>query len=334
VIKIVTIGISLLPVCVFLVTLIFIDSYRLVSAGAVIKAILIGAGVALLSLFVNLWLIDIIALSRAEYTRYLAPVLEESFKAVYLIILFRIKRIGFMVDGAIYGFAIGTGFALVENIYYLIGLNSSNLLLWIVRGFGTAAIHGAVVAILAIISKSLIDRSGKESLQIYFPGFLLAVAIHSFYNHFIFSPLLSTLIVVVILPLLLVAVFNRSENLTRTWLGIGFDADQELLYILSSGEISKTKIGKYLESLQGHFPAKVVADMLCLIRIHTELALKAKGMLMMRQTGIPVPADPEVNLKLNEMRYLEKSIGKTGKLAIHPFLYKSSRDFWQITRIK
>lgn len=53
------------------------------------------------------------------YSRYGAPVVEEVLKSIYLVYLIKSKRIGFMVDSAIFGFAIGAGFAFVENIYYL-----------------------------------------------------------------------------------------------------------------------------------------------------------------------------------------------------------------------
>ena len=33
--------------------------------------------------------------------------------------------------------------------------------------------------------------------------------------------------------------------------------------------------------------------------------------------------------KLEEMKYLENSIGATGKLAIRPFLQMSRKDLWQ-----
>ena len=35
--------------------------------------------------------------------------------------------------------------------------------------------------------------------------------------------------------------------------------------------------------------------------------------------------------KLEEVRYLEGSIGKTGLLALKPFLHTSTRDLWQMT---
>jgi hypothetical protein len=70
--------------------------------------------------------------------------------------------------------------------------------------------------------------------------------------------------------------------------------------------------------------------MLCLLRIHLELAIRAKGILLMRQTGFKPATDPEIKEKFIELSYLEKSIGKTGQLAILPFLHTSRRDLWQL----
>ena len=44
---------------------------------------------------------------------------RSSLKALIVVVLIRTHRIGFLVDAAILGFAVGTGFALVENLYYL-----------------------------------------------------------------------------------------------------------------------------------------------------------------------------------------------------------------------
>jgi hypothetical protein len=88
-------------------------------------------------------------------------------------------------------------------------------------------------------------------------------------------------------------------------------------------------VGVFLTSLH-RLPGPVVADMLCLLRIHLELSLRAKGILIARAAGVEVPIDEHVRANFQEMRYLEKSIGRTGRLAIQPFLTSSSRDLWQL----
>ena len=69
--------------------------------------------------------------------------------------------------------------ALVENVEYLRTLTTPNLLVWVVRGFGTAVMHGAATAIFAVLSKSLVDRRERPEAFDFVPGFVVAVAIHS-----------------------------------------------------------------------------------------------------------------------------------------------------------
>ena len=326
--------ISLTPVLIFLAALIFLDSYKLVSPRMIVIAILAGGISALASALVNYAISGTDILSPAAFSRYIAPLVEESAKAAFVVTLFRMNRIGFMVDAAIYGFTVGAGFSLVENAFYLYRLDTGNILVWIIRGFGTAAMHASTMAMMAVMAKNLIDRTGHFRWGAFAPGLVLAYAIHSLFNHFILSPTLSTVLLLVILPLLVVLIFQRSEKSTEKWLGVGFDADQELIRQLSTGEFEQTKIGQYLQTLRERFPSDIVVDMFCLLRIHTELALRAKGIMMMRQAGIEMPPDPELKEQLNEMKFLEKSIGPTGKLAILPFVHTSSQDLWQLTTIK
>ena len=73
--------------------------------------------------------------------------------------------------------------------------------------------------------------------------------------------------------------------------------------------------------------------MLCYMRLHLELALRAKGVLMMRESGIESSIDEETREKLAELQYLERSIGRTGQLAMRPVLQMTTKDLWQIYRL-
>lgn len=320
---------SLLPVFLFLLALVYLDSYKLVHFRMVVLSIVCGALAALAALFLNRWMIEGFSSDLDTFRRYVAPVVEEILKATYVIYLIKSNRVGFMVDAAIHGFAIGAGFAAAENIYYLRALDQANLLVWIIRGFGTAIMHGGATLIVAIVTKTLVDRYATR-LRYVLPGLGMAVVIHGLFNHFVFSPVISTVGLIVLLPLFILAVFAQSEKTTRNWLGVGFDNDTELLEMINSGAISEEPVGLYLRSLKEKFPGEVVADMLCYLQLHLELSIRAKGILLMRETGFRTEPDPQVRDKLRELKYLEKSIGKTGRLAMLPFLRASSRDLWQI----
>ena len=181
---------------------------------------------------------------------------------------------------------------------------------------------------------SILERTPKLSLAAFLPGFFLAVIVHSAYNHAFLPPMLSTLVVLVVLPLLLLLVFQRSERATARWLGEGFDADTQMLDSITSGNFSDSPAGRYLASLKTRFKGPIVADLLCYLRLHTELALRAKGILMMRESGFDAHLDEPTRAKLVEMRYLEGSIGKTGRLALMPLLHAGNKDIWQLKMLE
>lgn len=323
-------ALALLPVVLFLVALIFMDSFKLVPLRGVILALGAGLLAAGLATALNLGLLGSLGLDSRTVSRLLAPATEELLKALYVAWLVRRQRIGFQVDAAILGFAVGTGFALAENLEYLHSLSHAGLGLWVVRGFGTALLHGSTTALFAMISKSLVDKRESWGGWAFGPGLLSAIVLHGAFNHFAPRPLLGTLLLLVVMPALLVLVFERSEKGTRAWLGVGFDTDAELLGLIVSGNVSTTRAGLYLETLKARFPGTTLVDMLCLLRLHLELSIRAKGMLLAREAGFPVSVDEDVQASLNELRYLEKEIGPTGLLALKPIQARTSRDLWQL----
>src|ERR1019366_6671556 len=153
-------------------------------------------------------------------------------KAIYIVWLLRRNKVGFVVDAATYGFAVGTGFAFVENIVSLHLHPNPTIWTWIVRGFGTSLMHGGATAIFAMISRTLQDRAPKFRLSLMLPGLAVAVVLHALYNQFLVAPLLATALIVLVFPYIVMFLFQMCERETRSWLGTGFDTDQELLRVM------------------------------------------------------------------------------------------------------
>jgi RsiW-degrading membrane proteinase PrsW (M82 family) len=244
---------GLAPVACFLGALMALDSYKLVKLHRVLAILAAGAVLAGLSWFINGALLERIDIGFVAYTRYVAPVVEELLKAAVVVALIRLHRVGFLVDAAIAGFAVGTGFAMLENILYLRVAPDAPLGAWLVRGFGTAIMHGGATAIFAVLGLSMAERHGRAGFAAFLPGFAAAVLLHSAFNHFFFSPLISTVGIAVLLPALLQLVFAKSEKAVGNWLGSGFDADTELLELINSGKPSDSPVGRYLHQLTEKF---------------------------------------------------------------------------------
>jgi len=321
--------VGLLPVCCFLAALVFLDSYKLIPLRWILGVIGIGFAAGIASYPLNVGARALLDIDFVTLTRFVAPLIEEALKAIIIVSLIRHNRVGFLVDAAIFGFAVGTGFAIFENLFYLQGSANMHVGTWIVRGFGTAIMHGGATAVFAIVAHTLLGQHPTKGNVLLIPGYLVASIFHSLFNHFFFPPVVNTMVVLVSLPVLLTVVFQHSEKSVTDWLGMGFDADTELLGLINSGEFSVSKVGMYLHSLTKKFEGPVIVDLLCYLRLHTELSIRAKGLLMMREQGFKDKAGEETRAKLEELKFLESSIGATGLLAIKPFIRMSQKDLWQ-----
>jgi RsiW-degrading membrane proteinase PrsW (M82 family) len=322
---------GVLPVLLFLSVLRYMDSYRLTPLVTVLWVLVAGLGAALAAFTIHHQFLSSEMVSQQAYLNFGAPLVEELCKGVVIWGLFRLARIGFLVDAAILGFAVGTGFAVYENLYFLFAGPDMVPGVWLIRGLGTAVMHGGVAAICALLAQRFTERS-LHSRAIYFaPGLLIATTLHWSFNQFYFSPYVHTVLVVVLLPILLVLIFRKSAVAMHDWLQLDFDSDASLIQQIVSGEFKRTRAGQFLSDLRERFEGPVLVDMLCYLRIYTELALRAKGILMMRQHGFEVEPDAEVQELFAELDHLEQSIGRVGVLAMRPFLHYDRKDLWQLT---
>jgi RsiW-degrading membrane proteinase PrsW (M82 family) len=321
-------ALALVPVLLFLAALQVMDSFKLVHARAVATALGVGAAAAAACGPLHAWLQPALGVDATTFIRYVAPMTEETLKAAFLLLLVARRRVGFLVDAAVQGFAIGAGFAVVENLGYLWALGDATPWLWLIRGLGTAMLHGGTTAIFGILTRAVADRAPDRPILAGVPGLAAAVAIHAAFNHVLLPPLAMTLLLLIALPLLVVVVFQRSEAATREWVVAGLDLDVELLNLVASDAFGHTRFGRYLQQLRAQFGGPVVVDMFCLLRLQLELSVQAKAMLMAREAGLDLPVDDDLAPALAELEHLRAAIGPTGLLALEPLQVSSHRDDW------
>lgn len=322
------VALAVAPVLLLLLLLQLMDTFKLVRLTAVLTTIAAGVVVALVCLPLHAWLLDLTGMRLPNFTRYVAPITEECLKALVVVILLWRRRIGFLVDAAVHGFAVGTGFAIVENIDYLSHLTNAHVMLWFIRGLGTATLHGTLTAVFAMSIKTMLDRGERRMAIAGAPGLALVIAIHSVFNHLPIPALAMTLVVLMVMPWVMIAAFQHSERATREWVGAGLDLDLQLLDLIRSDMFTSTRFGVYLNELRARFGGIVVADMFCLLRLELELAVQAKAMLIARDAGLAIPITDDLRDSLHELSSLESAIGRTGLLALKPLQVSSDRDHW------
>src|SRR3954452_22459990 len=182
-------GLALIPVLVLLAVFDWLDAFELVNIKEILVLLLLGGIAASLSWPVSGRLLDTLPIGFSIYSRFIAPWIEEAIKSAMIIALFRMNRIGYKLDAVIAGFAIGAGFSVVENIIYLLRFPEYGAGTWLVRGFGTAVMHGATLAMLAAIAHEFAERETREAASDFdfhfwwfIPGYVAAVALHMAFN--------------------------------------------------------------------------------------------------------------------------------------------------------
>jgi len=326
--------IAVVPVLLFVAILMWMDSFKLIKYTDLLITVFAGIGVSLIAYIIITYIVGSFDVSSRMLTVYIAPFIEELLKIGVISYIIFSHRSGFIIDSVIYGFAVGTGFALSENIFYYFNITESNFLLHIVRGFGTAVMHGCTVATAAVIMYYLLNVKNMNKYASFSIAFLPALVLHSFYNSFLLDPLLQMIIIILAFTITVTLLFNHNEQLIRRWIEDEFDTEMELLLMLKSGKFSESKTGQYIMEIKSRFTDFIIVDMICLLQLNLELSMKFKADLMLKDSGLDVPEDPELKAKIEEYRHLQHNIGKTGITALKPVLPMSSKDIWKLNLMK
>ena len=118
----------------------------------------------------------------------LAPIVEELVKSLVLIYFGRKPDFTYFVDGAIYGFAAGIAFSILENIWYLAQLQSASQapLAVIARTFSTCLMHGSTSALVGVSIGRFRYGRGRARILSAILGWSVAVVLHSLFNRVAF----------------------------------------------------------------------------------------------------------------------------------------------------
>jgi hypothetical protein len=256
--------------------------------------------------------------------------LEEGLKALALIWLFSRNRIGFLIDAAILGLAVGAGFSIFENIYYAYLFPDANLGVWMVRGLGTAVMHAGAGAVFAISAQTLRERDAANGFLAFVPGLLLAASLHSIFNQFTAWPVTSAAITILTLPLALLLLFDKSEHEVHDWLIHDYESHEHLLEDIRTGRFTNSEAGRFITTLSARFSAENSALIFSYIGLHTELVLRAENLLLARERGETISSSEEDRRRFLKFEMLERQIGHTALLVIWPHLKFSRRELFEL----
>ena len=134
-----------------------------------------------------------LVLGKTFVATHTAPVVEEIFKSLVLLYLVRRADTASFVDGAVYGFASGIGFAIAENMLYLSRVDAvTGLDLSVIRAFISSMGHGSSTAMVGMAIAGFPLGRINHPLVRWVIGLAVAIAFHTTFNnvafnHFVFG---------------------------------------------------------------------------------------------------------------------------------------------------
>jgi len=334
-------GLALIPVLVLLVMFVWFDAFKLMSLREILLLLALGAVAGIAVYPISGRLIDALPIGFSNYSRFLAPWIEEAFKAAGIIMLFGFNRIGYKLDAVISGFAVGAGFSVVENIIYLTIYPDYGASTWLVRGLGTAVMHGTTLAIFAAIAHELAERQTRKAASDFdfnpwwfAPGFLLAVAIHTLFNQFPDRPLLAMLGAAMFAPIAIVGIFGFGTSEAQSWLVAERAEHKTQLEVLRAGGWPDSPSGVKIAELSKRVGAATAASIRRYWELQAYLVGEAEETLLEEAAGDAEYDPAEINAAFAEIEQLRSTLGTATYAELRRLLPFSRNDYWEVDELR
>ena len=141
---------------------------------------LIGIFLSVFASEINAYLRSILSMSTYEITIVVTPISEEILKALPILLfamIFTPKKEALFTASM----AIGIGFAVLENAFYLLTSNSFNMFDAVARAFGAGLMHG-MCTLLVGVGISFVKKKHKLFVVGTFALLSTAITYHGIYN--------------------------------------------------------------------------------------------------------------------------------------------------------
>lgn len=332
---------ALVPVLVMLTIFVWFDAFKLMNLKEILFLLVLGGIGAIASYPVSGRLLDALPIGFSNYSRFVAPWIEEAIKGVLVIGLFRFNRIGFKLDAVISGFALGAGFSVVENIIYLVRLSDYGAGTWLVRGLGTAVMHGTTLAILAATAHEFAERETREAasefnfnLLWFAPGYLIAVLIHMVFNQVPEQPLIAMLGAAMLAPVAILSIFQFGTGEAQKWLEEEYAQHKAQLEALRAGRWPDGSSGQRVAALAARLDPATADRVRRYWEVQAWLVVEAEETLIEEAAGDAVFDADKLRAAYGELQSLKSALGATTFRQLSDMLPFSRNDYWELSELK
>ncbi len=262
-----------------------------------------------------------------------APVVEEIAKSLGLLWAARGTQFSYFVDGAIYGFAAGTAFAVIENLFYL-QQASDPLGMAVNRAFSTSLMHGSASALVGVSLGRFRFGRGHARLLALTGGWAAAILMHMGFNRLVNSGSIDTFVLVLAyaiglgglgLTMLFIRWGLREEAVwLRETLGLDIGVSRQESAVVQQ----LADLDRLLGPFEAHFGTekRMLAERF--LRLQARLGLKVKAASMAGEQKIAGRLQAEADALREEMDGLRRELGVYCMSYLRSILPSEDRPLW------
>jgi len=325
--------ISIFPICLYLLLIKGMDGFSIARWGRIAECFIWGV-VSCISCYY-------IGKLMPEHYGFGFPLLEEVVKVTPMIVAIHRKRFAFFVETLSYGAAIGAGFAILENILYLSLYHDLTIGEAALRGISTSLLHIGCTALLSsMVLVAFRISKGKSVFLIVLYDLVAALpsmAIHFTYNLFLLPPFFQMIVCVIIFIGLFILTYSIDEKLIHKWLDLCITNDIALYSSIKQGKLQSTNAGQYLLMAKERFAPEVFFDICVFLGLYLEMSIASKSRMIMKEAGIDEPLSQQekeqFKNKVEEIKELRRSMGKSGTMLLKPFITIKQADKWAMKEL-
>jgi RsiW-degrading membrane proteinase PrsW (M82 family) len=263
-----------------------------------------------------------------------APVVEELSKSTSLFYVSRRPEFTYFVDGAIYGFAAGIGFSIIENFLYLSRNPEVGVALALTRAFSTCLMHGTAAGLVgATIGRFRFQRRSGRGLALI-GGWMAAILLHALFNGAVqmapFSDLVTVALAMgiglagVVLIVVFITLGLREE---RQWLAETLDRQVGVTAAEMRAAQAFGSLDEVLKPIARQFPQKAEQIESLLLR-QAQIGIKRKVQQRVEDQKLQDQLEGEIAQLRAEMELLRKDIGPYIMAYLRGVFPAGALDLW------
>jgi RsiW-degrading membrane proteinase PrsW (M82 family) len=268
--------------------------------------------------------------TRSQVIRITGPIVEEFLKAVVLVILVQRADFNYVVDGAIYGFGAGIGFAIIENYEYVMGHPEIALTVAVARVFSTNLIHATGSG---LIGTALAFRRGDNTwlgwVVVLF-GYIFSMAFHMGFNTMVSAG--TVLILAIIFGFvgvgLIWLVIKRGLNIQKAWVGEKLGMGDRVTKNEATVVRKIENLREALAPIEKQFGSEKVPIVENIIRKQAEIGIKRKLLEKTPSESKRQEIEKIINDLGREMESLRKQAGSYCMMLVRTVYLEQDVQVW------